>query len=247
MNKQKQYWTVGIILGIIVIVLIVYWAGGANRNKEMEDLHTGHSSEEMTTAQTTALSSTAAGQTDSEALSNYLKEQDEIMSDMMSEMNVEPTGNASVDFLKGMIPHHESAIDMSLSYLKYGGRNEELKQLAKDIIDAQTGEIDQMTQLIKEIEDSGEKDEAQEEGYLAAYDQMMSGHSHMNHGGATAKNVDEAFAEGMLMHHQMAVDMSRAILDDTDHKDVKKLAETIIAEQEKEIKQMDDILKNSES
>ena len=245
MNKQKQYWTVGIILAIILVVLLVFWVGAGNRKQNSQDPHAGHSSEEMTTGQTTAgtTTTTDAAQAESNALSNYLKEQDEIMTDMMEEMTVEPTGNASVDFLKGMIPHHESAIDMSLSYLKYGGKNEELKQLAKDIIEAQTGEIDQMNQLIKEIEDSGEKDEAKEEGYLTAYDQMMSGHAHMGHGTTTAKNVDAAFAEGMLMHHQMAVDMSKAILDYTDHEEVKKLAETIIAAQEKEITQMDEILK----
>ncbi|MBS5064726.1 MAG: DUF305 domain-containing protein [Hungatella hathewayi] len=247
MNKQKQYWTIGIILGIILIVLIVFWVSGANRNKASQDPHGGHSMEETSAGQTTGTtpSSSAAGAQDSDALASYLKEQDQIMTDMMDAMTVEPTGNASVDFLKGMIPHHESAIDMSLSYLKYGGEHEELKQLAKDIIEAQTGEIDQMNQLIKEIGESGVKDEAKEEGYLAAYDEMMSSHAHMHHGTSTAKNVDEAFAEGMLMHHQMAVDMSKAILDYTDNEEVTKLAETIIAAQEKEIKQMDEILKQA--
>lgn len=244
MNKQKQYWTAGIILGIILIVLIVIWVSAANQNGSTGDPHAGHSTEETTTAQTqSTTTATAAGQEDSKALSEYMKEQDQIMTDMMEAMTVEPAGNASVDFLKGMIPHHESAIDMSLSYLKYGGTNEELKQLAKDIIEAQTDEIDQMNQLIKEIEDSGEKDEAREDGYLAAYDQMMSSHAHMHHGSSSAKDVEATFAEGMLMHHQMAVDMSRAILDYTDHEEVKKLAETIIAAQEKEIEQMEKILK----
>lgn len=43
----------------------------------------------------------------------------------------------------------------------------------------------------------------------------------------------------------MAVDMSKAILDYTDNEEVTKLAETIIAAQEKEIKQMDEILKQA--
>lgn len=241
MNKQKQYWTVGIILGIIVIVLILLWVNGANRNNDSQDPHGDH---EMATEQTNqnTLSASGSSQNGSDALANYMKEQDQIMSDMMDEMNVEPSGNASIDFLKGMIPHHDSAIDMSVSYLNYGGSNEELKQLAKDIIEAQTGEIEQMKDLIKEIEASGEKDEAKEEGYLTAYNKMMSGHAHMNHGTSKAPNVEAAYAEGMLMHHQMAVDMSRGILDYTDHEEVKKLAEDIIAAQEKEITQMENIL-----
>ena len=64
----------------------------------------------------------------------------------------------------------------------------------------------------------------------------------MHHGTSSAKDVEQAFAEGMLMHHQMAVDMSKAILDYTDNDEVRKLAEDIIDAQEKEIQQMQDII-----
>lgn len=53
----------------------------------------------------------------------YLSEQDAIVSDMMEHMAVEASGNAAIDYLKGMIPHHESAIAMSERYLKYGSSN----------------------------------------------------------------------------------------------------------------------------
>ena len=141
-----------------------------------------------------------------------------------------------------MIPHHRSAIDMSESYLKLGGANAELKKLAEDIIDAQTGEIDEMNRLIEEIEASGKTDTDKEQGYLNSYNKMMASHQHMHHGTSSAKDVEQAFAEGMLMHHQMAVDMSKAILDYTDNDEVRKLAEDIIDAQEKEIQQMQDII-----
>ena len=63
---------------------------------------------------------------DDSKLESYLKEEEEIMDLMMENMeNVEDTGSASLDFLYGMIPHHEAAVDMAESYLKYAGDNAE--------------------------------------------------------------------------------------------------------------------------
>lgn len=255
MEKQKKYWLLGIAAAVIVLVLIVFAFVGNSQKNKTTDPHSGHSPSGNGQDQNTASEETQSpdaevkqpedtadnGQPET-ALNSYLLEQDRIMSDMMMNMEVEPSGNASVDFLVGMIPHHESAIDMSESYLKFGGENEQLKQLANDIISAQTGEIEQMNQLIQQITDSGEKDEEKEQGYLQAYAQMMSGHEHMHHGSSAAENVEQAFAEGMMMHHQMAVDMSEAILDYTEVEEVRQLAETIIKAQEEEIRLMQEIL-----
>ena len=45
-----------------------------------------------------------------------------------------------------------------------------------------------------------------------------------------------------MMHHQMAVDMAKDILDYTDQKEVRELAQTIIELQEKEISQMEKLI-----
>ncbi len=71
----------------------------------------------------------------------------------------------------------------------------------------------------------------------------MSQHKTMNHTASTAQNVEQAFIDGMIPHHQMAVDMSRAILDSTDNDEVRRLAENIITTQEDEIKHMQEIRK----
>jgi uncharacterized protein (DUF305 family) len=46
----------------------------------------------------------------------------------------------------------------------------------------------------------------------------------------------------MIMHHQMAVDMARDILDYSEQEEVKKLAQDIIDVQEKEIEQMQKLI-----
>lgn len=192
---------------------------------------------------TIVLSSCGHSKKSEEALHQYQQEQTTIMTKMMENMSVSPTGNASVAFLEGMIPHHASAVNMAESYLQYGGSNEKLKKLAKEIIKTQNEELEEMRKLIKEIQDSGETNEEKEEKYLEKYNEMMAGHEHMNHGSSSSKNVEHAFARGMIMHHQMAVDMAEAILDYTDHESVRKLAQNIVDTQKKEIQEMQKIAK----
>ena len=55
-------------------------------------------------------------------------------------MNIEFSGNADVDFAKGMIPHHQGAIDMAKILLEHG-KDAELRKLAEGVITAQETEI----------------------------------------------------------------------------------------------------------
>ena len=55
----------------------------------------------------------------------------------------EKTGDADVDFVQGMIPHHQGAIDMAKVVLEKGA-DPEIKKLAEGIIKAQEAEIKMM-------------------------------------------------------------------------------------------------------
>ena len=65
------------------------------------------------------------------------------MDSMMKDMMVKPAGNADMDFAKGMIPHHQGAIDMASVVLKYGA-DADVKALANGVVKSQTAEITQM-------------------------------------------------------------------------------------------------------
>ena len=59
---------------------------------------------------------------------------------MHNDMNMAFTGQPDVDFAQGMIPHHEGAIAMAEIVLAHG-EDDEIRQLAEDIIAAQESEI----------------------------------------------------------------------------------------------------------
>lgn len=67
---------------------------------------------------------------------------------MHEAMNIPFTGNADVDFVKGMIPHHQGAIDMAKTVLAYG-KDPKIKRLAQEIIKAQQSEIALMQAWLK--------------------------------------------------------------------------------------------------
>jgi uncharacterized protein (DUF305 family) len=67
---------------------------------------------------------------------------------MMQEMEKPLTGNPDVDFVQGMIPHHQGAVDMAKVELQYG-KDAKLRKLARAIIAAQEKEIAEMQAWLK--------------------------------------------------------------------------------------------------
>ncbi|NWD67204.1 DUF305 domain-containing protein [Pseudomonas gingeri] len=88
--------------------------------------HAGH---EHATATTTPAMETA-----------FIQENATAMEKMMAGMDTPPTGDVDRDFVTMMSAHHQGAIDMALTMLKYG-HNEQLKRLAQEIIVEQQQEI----------------------------------------------------------------------------------------------------------
>lgn len=79
----------------------------------------------------------------------FLEENDAVMTKMMNDMAVKPTGDVDRDFVAMMNPHHQGAIDMAVIELRYG-KNEQLRRIAQEIIVDQMQEIAAMKLAIGE-------------------------------------------------------------------------------------------------
>jgi uncharacterized protein (DUF305 family) len=95
--------------------------------------HSGHS----TPAQT-------AGTPDTPATQGYRLANEK----MHKDMDIAFSGNADVDFVRGMIPHHQGAIDMAKVALQYA-KDEQVRKWAEDVIREQEREIAGMQAWLK--------------------------------------------------------------------------------------------------
>ena len=84
--------------------------------------------------------------TNTQATSEYKAEN----KTMHRAMNIEFTGQPDIDFVKGMIPHHEGAVKMAQTVIKYGD-NPAAKAIAYDIINAQRAEIYWMKKWLRRV------------------------------------------------------------------------------------------------
>lgn len=67
---------------------------------------------------------------------------------MHKNMDIAFSGNADIDFVRGMIPHHQGAIDMAKVALQHA-KDEKVRQWAQDVIREQEREIAEMQAWLK--------------------------------------------------------------------------------------------------
>ena len=160
------------------------------------------------------------------------------MATMMKGMKATPTGMPDLDFMQGMMPHHQGAIDMAKVELQFG-KDLEIKSLAEGVIKSQEGEIAVMKDWLAKADQTKlpkvpESGKANEDAMSTMMKNMMPSYS---------GNADVDFVKGMIPHHQGAIDMGKAALQFAKDPTVVKLAQDIVTAQEGEIKFMNDWLK----
>jgi uncharacterized protein (DUF305 family) len=146
--------------------------------------------------------------------------------------------NAEASFLEAMIPHHESAIEMA-KLAKRRAEHPEVKDLATRIVNTQRDEIRQIERIHQRLfaQKILPNSDAHEGLGLSAEEAGMT-HMEPTAALADAKRFDKAFIDEMVPHHQGAIRMARAVLDETDDGGVRSLAEAIVMTQSDEIEQM---------
>ena len=136
------------------------------------------------------------------------------------------------EFVEGMIPHHQEAVDTAKQVIARGGSTPEIKKLAEDIVVAQEKEIAMMKEWYQRWYG---------EAYVAnpaAYKPMMRDLSKLS--GAA---LDKVFLEDMIPHHEGALMMAESVQPYIKNQEITDLTKALMETQTAEIKLMQDLLK----
>lgn len=148
-----------------------------------------------------------------------------------------------VMFAQMMIPHHEQAIEMSdMALDPTVGASSAIVALATQIKNAQDPEIAQMTSFLTAwgkplTADEGEMD------HSSMMSGMLSTEDMEKLGALTGTAFDTAWVNGMIAHHEGAIDMAQDVLADGINSEVRTLAQGIVDGQTVEIATLRTLLK----
>ena len=150
--------------------------------------------------------------------------------------NLSSSGFSGTDimFAQMMIPHHQQAVDMS-TLAETRTTNPEILALAKQIKEAQAPEIKQMTAWIESSGSSMDMGHDMGMGGMLTDEQMTALEN------AQGAAFDKLYLEGMIGHHQGALQMAKMI-ENSDNAEAKELAANIIKSQSAEIDRMKQML-----
>jgi uncharacterized protein (DUF305 family) len=141
-------------------------------------------------------------------------------------------------FLEAIIPHHQSAIEMARVARRRAG-HPQITELADTIIEAQSKEIRQIGQIHRRL--FGQKvlpNADAHQGLGLSAEQAGMAHNDPAAKVARAQRFDRAFIDEMIGHHQGAIRMARAVLEQTEDDELRSLADTIARAQSREIERM---------
>ena len=168
-------------------------------------------------------------------MSNSLMTSMNSMMDRMKAMKM--TGDFDIDFANMMIEHHQAAVGMSQEEVN-SGKDEKMKGMAQKIITAQKEEISQLQDFVKNYKPSGMKHgEGELQKSMSDMDTKMKSVQ-------MSGDIDKDFAMMMKEHHAGAVAMSKKEVTNGMSAKLKQMAQKMITDQNKEIKEFEDWINN---
>ena len=130
-------------------------------------------------------------------------------------------------FIDSMVEHHRGAIAMA-ERVRFESERPELRAMAEEIIDAQVAEIGQLESWRVEWYPG-----------LMQTDGMGMAMGDMEVSGDEAVPFDQRFIGAMIAHHEGAVGMAEEALTQSEHEELRALAQAIIDAQTAEIAQLE--------
>lgn len=139
-----------------------------------------------------------------------------------------------IAYMSMMIDHHKGAVEMAQDLLKVS-KDARIRKAAQEIIAVQNKEITQLTGWLKSW--YGVAPSQRYMAMMRADMQAMMDTAQMGMMPGHSSSPDRAFLEGMIPHHQDAVDMSKLCLQKAARAELKRFCQSVIAVQSKEIEQ----------
>ena len=164
------------------------------------------------------------------------------------------------EYLKHMIPHHQVAIDMSI-LLQKKTKNPTMNHIIRKLMWVQNYEINLMKHFLKFLPKKSSHQTEMNRYYISMVSDFIKPNylniskvycdplffdpkahmKHMKH----MKITDRMYIEHMIPHHQVAVDMSKKLLKNTNNDFMIYLAYRIIRSQQEEIILLHNLLDES--
>lgn len=135
------------------------------------------------------------------------------------------------EFMKMMIAHHQSAVDMA-KLVPDRAMRQEVKDVAQKIIADQTREISDMTGWLKQWYNATPDGNMGNMGGMSMSDMKKLE-------GLKGADFDREFLTMMRLHHMSAIGMAELVDGRTTRSELKTLAQNIISSQKGEIQQFD--------
>lgn len=147
-----------------------------------------------------------------------------------------------IAYMSMMIEHHKGAVEMAQAALR-ASKDTRIRNAAQNILSVQNKEITQLTGWLKiwyKVSPSQMYMQMMRGDMKGMMDTAMQGMTPME---GMVMAVDRSFLEGMIPHHQDAVDMSQLCFKKAAKAELKSFCQGVIEVQTKEIKQYQEWLK----
>lgn len=171
----------------------------------------------------------------------YLMPFDQIVDQMANEMlSIKFTNNITINFIECMIPHHQAAICMSEKLLEYTNY-QSLQEMARNIIKMQEAGMEQMREIARTTTPRFLNSPQNVKCYIEKYIEITQDMISRMKNSPRYRNISLNFINEMIPHQEGAIAMSENLLQYYIDPRLKNVVDSIIQQQRKEVKELEEI------
>lgn len=154
----------------------------------------------------------------------------------------EQFNEADVEYVSGMILHHEQAVEMSDILLEDEHVDADVDALAQEIRTSQQSEVQEMESWLEAWEHADHDEHAEHGEDHDDHAGMMSEQDLEDLEAAEGQEASRLFLEQMIVHHDGAVTSAEEHLETGENPEAMELSEHVIDDQSAEIEEMEQML-----